>query len=362
MADHKINILHLQPRLNIACGISKTIYLLVKNISSDFKNTVACFGGDGFDRFEEININPKIISPGSYSLLALPVHFFKILTIVRKNRIDIIHSYHRYFDLLAFMISKITKVKTVTSVQSKVHKKNNLSYKAEIKISCSNAIKKHLIEHFKISEKTIKVVYNMVDPDEFEFQNNNKQVKDSDSNENRKFTVGYAGRFDIEEKGIDVLLNTFSLVAAKDKEIELIMIGEGKDRNFINQFIEKHPYHIKLMKAETHLFEFFKQIDVLIVPSRIEPFGIIILESAIMKIPVIASNVDGIPEIIENHKSGLLFSSGDSEELKELILKLKKDVTLRKYLSDELYKSVLSRFTVNKIIPQYESIYRELCK
>lgn len=361
MADPKINILHLQPQLNITCGISKTIYLLVKNISSDFENTVACFGGDGFDRFNEININPKIISPDSHSFIAFPIHFFKILSIVRENRIDIIHSYHRYFDLLSFIISKITKVKTVTSVQSKVYKKNNLSYKADIKITCSKAIKKHLTEHFKISEKRLKVIYNMVEPEEFYLKSNDKQVMNSAVNTNKKFIIGYAGRFDIEEKGIDVLLRAFNLFTETNKDIELIMIGDGRDKNYIDQFAEKYPDQIKLMPADKNLFNFFSQIDVLIVPSRIEPFGIIILESAIMKVPVIASNVDGIPEIIENHKSGLLFSNGNSEELKEQILKLKNNVTLRKHLSDELYKSVISRFIVNKIVPQYESIYLELC-
>lgn len=97
-----------------------------------------------------------------------------------------------------------------------------------------------------------------------------------------------------------------------------------------------------------------------VLPSRIESFGMVILEAGLMKKTVIASNVDGIPEIIDDGKNGLLFESGNSIDLGNKILKIIDDKKLANQLAENLNKKVLQQFTVQKIMPEYERLYLEL--
>ena len=68
-----------------------------------------------------------------------------LIKFIRKNSIQIVHSHHRYFDFIIYVVTKFVKIKTITSVQSKVYGYKALSYKADKLIACSNCIKKHLI-------------------------------------------------------------------------------------------------------------------------------------------------------------------------------------------------------------------------
>ena len=79
-----------------------------------------------------------------------------------------------------------------------------------------------------------------------------------------------------------------------------------------------------------------------------------------MSCPFIGSNIDGIPELITNEENGLLFESGNVEELKDQIVRIYNDRKFGEKLAENLNIKVLDSFTVDKIIPQYEKLYSEL--
>ena len=224
-----VRILHLQTHLDLACGVSKTIYLIVKNSSHKFNYQLACFDGDGFSRFNSINIKPLVLEDFKNSSFGFIKHFIKLYSFCRKHQINIIHSHHRYFDLLAFLISRILKVKTVTSVQSKVYNHKLFSYKSEKLIACSNAIKDHLNKYFSIDENRIKVIHNAVDPNEFVITKTKNELINELNIPEDKFIIGYFGRLDYKEKGVDILLNAFLNLNEINKDVFLLLIGNGVD-------------------------------------------------------------------------------------------------------------------------------------
>ncbi len=102
------------------------------------------------------------------------------------------------------------KIETITSVHSKVKGIKLFSYKADRLIACSGTIKKHLIKYFGIEEKRIKVIFNSVDFKSISISQELKQLKMSIGIEFDKFVIGFIGRIDFAEKGVDVLLNAFN--------------------------------------------------------------------------------------------------------------------------------------------------------
>ena len=106
--------------------------------------------------------------------------------------------------------------------------------------------------------------------------------------------------------------------------------------------------------------ELLKSSAILVVPSRMESLPTIIKEAFYLKIPVIATSVGGIPELVEDNKTGLLTDPENSEMLLDKINKLLIDQTLQEKISINGYNFVLNNFTWTKILPNYIKFYKKL--
>lgn len=355
-----MNILHLQIELNITCGISKTIFTLIDRSKDNHNYFIATFGGDGFERFIDIGIQPILLKNKRENLFNLPVVIYKVYKICKVNQIDIIHAHHRYFDLIAFIASKLIKIKTITSVQSFVKGRQKFSYKSEILVACSFAIKNHLINYFKVNENKIQVIYNFVDLSKVRISKIKMELKRELKIPEGKTIIGYVGRFNIYEKGIDVLINALNETSKIKSDIFLLLVGSGKDENIIYKNLSKSNFDYKILGPQINIYDYFNIIDIFVLPSKIEPFGIVVLEAGLMKKPVIGSEIGGITEIIENNKNGLLFESGNNNELSKLILFLINNENKAKNFGENLYQKVLRDYSVEKGISNYENSYRKL--
>ena len=156
--------------------------------------------------------------------------------------------------------------------------------------------------------------------------------------------------------------NAFTIVKLQndDYKIHLVLLGSGIVKKNIEEFVAENNLSVTIIEEKLNVFNFIQLFDILILPSRIEPFGLSIIEAALMKKVVITANVGGIPEIIEHEKNGLLFQSENVEDLTRQIIRIYEDSTLASSLSENLYNKVLENYTVDKIIPQYEKTYFEI--
>lgn len=152
-------------------------------------------------------------------------------------------------------------------------------------------------------------------------------VKEIHNRQENKFQLIFVGRLS-KEKGISDLLKAMTLV--KDLNIELTIVGSGGEEEKIKEFIHKNKLNrkVKLMGYiawGTDLFSEMQRSDCLILPSYNEGLPMVILEGMSNGIPAIASNVGGIPEVIEDDINGLLFQAGDYRGLADRILCLYND-------------------------------------
>ena len=147
--------------------------------------------------------------------------------------------------------------------------------------------------------------------------------------------VVYIGR-DSFEKGIDTLKKIEKQINAD--------VSYCTDKSWIDAMIE--------LKSST----------ILVVPSRIESLPTIIKEAFFLKIPVIATSVGGIPELIQNNETGLLVEEQNPEILTEKINYLLDDVSLQEKLVLNGYNFILKHFTWKIILPKYLKFYSDLMK
>jgi len=355
-------ILHLYPEINITCGVSKSIFSIVTNTNEIYENYVFCIGGDGIDKYKRAGINIVFFPENKRGLFQTLKIFFTLFYFIRKQKIEIIHSHHRYFDLIAFIISKLISVRTITSVQSKVYGKKHLSYKSEILVACSSCIKEHLIKYFKIDPQKIKVIYNFVDLKDVRIQTEKSMLKRELGIDENRVVIGFIGRFSIREKGVDVLLEAFRRISREYANLKLIMIGDGDDKNYIDNFITNNNINTITLSPKENIYEYFNLIDIVVLPSRVEPFGIVAIEAGLMKKSLVASSVDGLKEIVDNGLNGILFQSENVEFLTNSLRTLIQENNLRIRLGEELYKKVMINYTSDIIIPLYKETYQRLMK
>ena len=350
-----MNILFLHNKITQSCGITR----IMSNIARE-KNY---WGNNNFFLIVGLDDlkNKKYYLPFKKFKIFHSNLIFDIIFIINfcvKNNIQVISSFHRYYDLIAVVVSKIINVKTITIVQSKVFGKKKLSYHAQILIAVSHSIKSHLNNEFKIQNDKIQVIHNFIDTNDFNIIKSRYELLNILNIKKEEKIIGFIGRINNEEKGVDILLKAFQKI--KDYRLTLLLIGSGPDEEYVKSFAKKNNLNIILIKETENVYDYYNLFDLFILPSRVEPFGIVLLEAGYMRIPIIASNVDGIPEIIKNMETGFLFEPGNVNDLIYKIRFYLENPKVGEEFAQNLFDKILNNFTSKKIIPQYQQLYNSM--
>ncbi|MGA2507470.1 MAG: glycosyltransferase family 4 protein [Chitinispirillaceae bacterium] len=181
--------------------------------------------------------------------------------------------------------------------------------------------------------------------------------------ENPAYELGdyalFVGRLSFE-KGIDVLLESYKKI-----NYPLVIIGEGPQRNWVEEFIKKNKMKnvtlIGFVSSKEGLVKHIRGCRFVIIPSSwYELYPLIALNSFSLGKPVIGSNSGGIPEIIENEKNGLLFEKSNSFELEKSITRLIKDDCLCLTLGKAGRQKALDEYTESKHYERILNVYKSL--
>ncbi|MBI5403128.1 MAG: glycosyltransferase family 4 protein [Ignavibacteriae bacterium] len=346
-----MNILHLHTELNITCGISKTIFLIAKYPKDGDMHYVLAFGGDAGKKYSGSGINVVFLKRRR----SFFKDFLYLKKFVKKNEIDIIHSHHRYWDFVADSASRFFGAKRITSVQSFVYGKKLMSYKSPVLLAAGESVKKHLVDYFGVNKKRIVVFNNFTDESEIKAVRQKQEVRTELDIPDDAYVFGYAGRFSVKEKGIDVLADAFRDFSGKYSGARLVMAGGGSD---IKKILI--PENTLILDSKENIFDYYNIFDCFILPSRVDPFPLACLEAGMMKIPFIGSDVNGIPEMIENNKDGLLFPKEISLMLSEKMEVFYKDRKFAGECSRRFFDKVKEKYNSTKALDKLNRIYRNL--
>jgi glycosyltransferase involved in cell wall biosynthesis len=116
--------------------------------------------------------------------------------------------------------------------------------------------------------------------------------------------------------------------------------------------------HVRFMGVRGDIGTMIACADLMLLPSREESFGLAALEAMACGVPVVASRVGGLPEVIEDGRSGYLFTMGDTDEAAEKAVKLLQDRELYLSVRQEALNDALEKFSMSKITDQYEALYK----
>lgn len=177
----------------------------------------------------------------------------------------------------------------------------------------------------------------------------------------------YAGRL-VERKGVRELLDAIPLVLDSSPDMRFVFAGgpvnsgaEELEQAWLPASCAPFRSRISFTGwlSMEQLVEWYQAADMLVVPSRYEPFGMVILEGMLHGLPIAAANVGGPREILEHERTGLLFPPGDVEAIAQALLRLVRQSKLRRNLGEAAAREVRARWLWPRIIEQVHRVYSE---
>lgn len=213
-----------------------------------------------------------------------------------------------------------------------------------------------------IKNKTLKLSENInikIIPSAYSKLNiNDNEVKNIKNRFKNKFLLGNIGELDNSDKGQYYLIEALKKLQISHSDIDLILVGRGKDeQNYKKQ--SKELNNITFEGFVDNVGDYIKCFDLFIFPSLNEGLGSILLDIMQTKVPIIASDVGGIPDIIKNNKNGILIEPKNSDAIYDAIVKLYNDKNLREKLSSEAFKD-MDNFSSEMMANRYEKIYMDI--
>jgi glycosyltransferase involved in cell wall biosynthesis len=164
-----------------------------------------------------------------------------------------------------------------------------------------------------------------------------------------------------KNKGLDYAIEAVNLFIKNNPEQPIIffVIGEGEERRDLEKMIVENGLenNVFLLGAIDNAKTYLKAFDIFTLTSRKEGLPYSLLEAGLASLPVIASNVGGIEEIIESEKTGLLIRPGHPKEIKIALEKLVFDRKLRENLGHNLYIKVKENFSIEQMIEKTINLY-----
>jgi len=305
-----------------------------------------------------------------------PFNIFRILRYLKSHPPDLIHTQLEFSDILGNLAAKILHKPSVSTLHTLDTVRNYkfsaprqklkwfiLRYFCDQIIAVSHKTREHHIKYGRIPEEKIKTIHNGIQLSRFQkhnltaldlFKQNYKLNPD-----HKIITTVAVLR---EPKGIQFMINALPAILEKHPNVTYLIIGEGSYRAPLQNLImeRKLNEHVIMTGHRTDIPEILALSDLFVLPSLGDALPTVLIEALAAGIPIVATEVGGIPEIIQKGINGLLVPPASSEKLAYACLELIQQGELARKLASEGLKTAYEQFDVRHQVQQLESVYQYL--
>lgn len=294
---------------------------------------------------------------------------FGVIKLIRQfllqEKIDILHTHFYKTDIIGFLATRGTPCKIISTP-------HGWSKKMDFKLWCYEMLDRWIFPFIhavaplsqdlydslvKIPglKKKLYLIRNGVDISEVE-QSANVNGEIIQWKQHGYFILGYIGQL-ISRKGLDVLLR--ALTTFPDQRWKLFLVGDGPQRLELEQLtirlgLVEHVYFVGFRQER---LDFLRGFDVFVLPSRLEGIPRCLMEAMAAGIPIVASDIPGCNDLVQDSDTGLLFPVDNEEYLAKAIERMMKDKDLYDSVAGSAKKMVLSRYSSVRMAKEYEELF-----
>lgn len=163
-------------------------------------------------------------------------------------------------------------------------------------------------------------------------------------------------------KRVSDLVTAFAQIVDEVPDVELLLIGDGPTRPDVDRLIRKFEMNdrIKCPGFKRDVYQYLRCAYAFALSSELEGAPLSLLEAMSCGLPVVATAVGGIPEIVQDGTNGLLVPLGDIDALADKLFAILSDPTLASRLGAQARQTILEQHTIDKVLPQYEAVYESV--
>lgn len=365
----KIRVLHCLETI-ASGGVEQTLLTLIKGLDKNrFDHKIICTwqGGPVAEAFNSEEV--EVIAIGSFMS---PFEFrklLKVVQIVKEYEPDIIHGAVFEGMTMATVGGLLGKVPVIileetSDPQNRSRKANWLlrqySKFADRVQAISFDVGEYLKNVTKVDPDVVLVIPNGVPTPAVFGDEVLRMTRLSLHLSSEDVVIGFVGRLYDDHKRVSDLIDAISLL--KVPNVKLLIVGEGKDR----KVLEKRVKNLNLEKSviflgyqsKTDLY--YQLMNVFCIPSSREGFGLVAVEAMLHKLPVVATAVGGLKEVVIDGETGYLVKAGSQMDLVNRIKKLVQNPHLRERFGEAGYVRAKEKYTAERYCQEIENLYRTL--
>ncbi|MCW8801928.1 MAG: glycosyltransferase family 4 protein [Candidatus Bathyarchaeota archaeon] len=237
------------------------------------------------------------------------------------------------------------------------------TYEADRVIVCSHSMKEEICNHFNLPREKVDIIPNAIDASNYEIPVDRGAVR-------QRYGIGWGeklilcvGRL-VPQKGVEYFIRAIPLIAKKYPEAKFIIVGEGWSRDLLEAEAQASGYANKIaftgFASDKQVIELMTSADVLVVPSIYEPFGIVALEGMATGVPVVASQVGGLAEVIDHDKTGVFVYPRSPESLAWGIDKVLSDPDHAKMLTKNAKEKLHKAYSWEAVAMKTVEVYKKV--
>jgi glycosyltransferase involved in cell wall biosynthesis len=372
MDRKKVKVLQITHDLNIG-GLQRVVTDISRNLDTEkFEVGVACLRESGPLEQELTEFGIPVFIIGEKTSKTDYFSFLKLIPIIRRFKPEVIHTHNTLPFLDGTLAGRITKVPVLIHTDHARSFPDKRRYMVVERIlskivdkivAVSEHTKKNLIHYEKINPKKIDVIHNGIDGQKYKVDVDRKQIKKVFGVENKNPLLGLGVRL-TPQKGITHLIRAVSVLKEEFPDIGVLVAGEG----FLLENLKREANvlgvseSIRFIGPRTDMNEILSILDVYVLPSLWEGLPLVILEAMAAQKPIVATNVGGTSEIIQNGENGILVPPKDTVRLAEELTALLKDRNRMSRIAFHANRCFLDQFSVKIMTEKYKKLYLSMVR
>jgi glycosyltransferase involved in cell wall biosynthesis len=285
--------------------------------------------------------------------------FVKLYQLMKKERPEVVHTHiyaARYALPVAAFCGIPKKIHTVHNIAQQEQAKagkivNKFMFKhcGVVPVALSEEVKKTVEEVYELPAEQIPVIFNGVDL-------SNCKVKE-DYTKKDEFKIVHIGRF-MDVKNHAMILKTFAMFSKRHMDAKLQLIGEGELRKDMVHLAQELGVEnsVEFVGLQSNVYPWLHNADIFILPSKFEGMPMTLLEAMGTGLPIIASAVGGVPDMLTDGESAMLIKP-ESEQLLASLEMLYHDESIRRVLGQKALQRSFA-FSSETMAQRYIEIYR----
>lgn len=364
----RLNTLHIEFGRNLYGGALQVVYLIKGLVERGHEVSLVCAKGSAIEK-EACKIGIKV-HPVRIFCDCDPTLAVRVYSVVKKVKPDIVHLHSRRgAEILGGIAARSAHVPAVV-LSRRVDDQVRMGLLGRLKynvlpdkiVAISDGIRK-VLRDGGIREDKLELVHSAVVTSQFQCQRDRKWFETELGVSEDTPVIGVIAQL-IGRKGHRYLFSALPEIIKEFPSVKTLVFGKGPLQSQLEGLVCEQGISdcVQFAGFRTDMDRILPNLDIVVHPALREGLGVSLLQAALVGVPIVASAVGGIPEIVIDGETGYLTQPGDVDAISSSILKLLRDPELARQLGENGRKLVFSEFSVDQMVEGNLRVYRDVLK